>query len=99
MYNLKVLGAVGLRADDADGVDLGLLIAVSTWVFCLLSICLVQQIQIGAIMKINFFIDQLVSYKLIQLKSFTMSVTISGFFYVDFPASDKKSAALSDHAF
>ena len=65
MYNLNVLGAVGFRADDAE-FDTGLVIAVSTSIFDLLSICLVQQIQIGAIMKIIFFIEQLVSYKLIQ---------------------------------
>ena len=53
MYNLNVLGAVGFRADDAE-FDTGLVIAVSTSIFDLLSICLVQQIQIGAIMKIIF---------------------------------------------
>jgi len=64
VYNLKVLGAVGFRADDA-AFGPGLVIAVSTLID-LVSICLVQQTQIGARMKINLFIEQLVSYKLLN---------------------------------
>ena len=88
MYNLKVLGAVGFRADDA-AFDPGLVILVSTSIFDLVSICLVQQIQMGAIMKIIFFIEQLVSYKLIQLRGFSMGVVIPVFYY--FPLFIKKA--------